>query len=414
MAGSRVVLTDRLIKSAKPKDKDYRLSDGKGLYLQVTKAGNKSFRLKFRINGKEKKLVIGLYPDVTLQEARIKRDKARALIIKGIDPAAQKQALKAQALIDQSNSFSALADEWMKVKMGDKTPGYQMKLKSSIQRDLIPALGQLPISDITAPMLLQVLRKIEARGVIETANRTKQVAGQIFRYAVATGRAERDPTPDLKGALQTHKVKHFAAITDPEAFGRLLVAVDSFDGTMIVKSALKLAPLFFCRPGELRHIKWENINPAQKRIEIIAEKTHQQHIIPISRQAQTILDDLRCLTGRSEYVFPSARGASRCMSDNALRSALRTLGYDNDTMTPHGFRASARTLLDEVLGFRIEWIEQQLAHAVKDANGRAYNRTKHLKQRADMMQKWADYLDQLKESALSNNVVTGDFRRSIS
>jgi len=405
-------LTDRQIKAAKPEEKDYRLSDEKGLYLQVTKAGTKSFRLKFRISGKEKKLVIGQYPEVSLQVARQKRDEARKLLAEGIDPAVRKQATKAANLLAVDNSFEAVALEWLDVKMSDKTENYQRKVSSSVRRDLLPALGGLPINEITAPMLLKVLRKIESRGVLETAQRTKQTAGQIFRYAVATGRADRDPTPDLKGALKTPDTKHFAAITDPKEVGRLLVAIENYDGTPTVKAALQLSPLFFCRPGELRHMKWSEVNYEDRRIEIIAEKTHQQHIIPISNQALQILQDLEPITGRSEYVFPSARGRSRCMSENAVRVALRSMGYENGTMTSHGFRAMARTLLDEVLGFRVEWIEQQLAHAVKDVHGRAYNRTKHLKQRAEMMQRWADYLDQLRAEALHGNVIAANFRKA--
>jgi integrase len=406
-----MALSDRSIRLAKPREKSYKVPDEKGMYLEVYSSGGKSFRLKYRIHGKEKKMTLGKYPETSLQEARQKRDEAKSLIANGVDPMAQRKVMKLQNEQDQANSFSAIADEWLKVKMGHTTPNYQQKLRSSIERDLMPALGFRPINSITAPDLLQVLRRIEARGVYETANRTKQTAGQIFRYAVATGRAERDPTPDLKGALQAPQIKHFAAITDPKEFGRLLVAIDGFNGTLVVKSALRLAPLLFCRPGELRQLRWADINEEQDRIEIVAEKTHQDHFIPLSRQARSILEDIRPLTGRGEFVFPSARGRSRCMSDNALRVALRTMGYDNETMTPHGFRASARTLLDEVLGFRVEWIEQQLAHAVKDANGRAYNRTKHLKQRAEMMQKWADYLDSLKAEVLNGNVITANFRK---
>lgn len=255
------------------------------------------------------------------------------------------------------------------------------------------------------------LRKIESRGAINTAHKTKQIAGQVFRYAIATGRAERDPSPDLKGALKPTSTKHFSAITTPKEAGKLMVSIERFEGTPVVRAALQLMALFFCRPGELRHLKWKNVNHDQKRIELVAEKTKQEHIIPLSKQAISILENLYYLTGNGEYVFPSARGRSRCMSENALRVALRSMGYDNDTMTAHGFRAMARTLLDEELDYRIEWIEQQLAHTVRDANGRAYNRTKHFSQRSEMMQKWADYLDQLKAQDLAGNVVTAQFGR---
>ncbi|MGY0565723.1 MAG: tyrosine-type recombinase/integrase [Paraglaciecola chathamensis] len=405
-------LTDRQIKAAKPRDKDYKLSDERGLYLQITKAGAKSFRFKYRIHGKEKKLTLGLYPDITLQKAREKRDEARKLLADGSDPGIQKQSIKATNKLNTENSFQAIALEWFNTKQADKSEGHQRRVKRNIESYLFPVIGHHPINDITAPIILDALRQIEQRGTVETAHRTKQIAGQIFRFAIATGRAERDPTPDLKGALQTPVKRHFSALTDPKDVGHLLVAIDSFTGTYTVKAALQLSALFFCRPGELRNMKWNDINYDEQRIEITAEKTHQQHIIPISKQASLILESLQPITGNGEYIFPSARGRSRCMSENAVRVALRSMGYENETMTPHGFRAMARTLLDEVLEFRVEWIEQQLAHAVKDANGRAYNRTKHLKQRTDMMQRWADYLDQLKAQALAGNVITGNFRKA--
>jgi integrase len=404
-----VPLTDRQIKAAKPKDKDHKLPDERGLYLLITKAGTKSFRFKYRFQGKEKKLVIGKYPDVSLSEAREKRDSARKLLNDGIDPSAHKQAAKATGIQCAENTFQAIALEWFGTHMKDKAETHRVRTMRMLTAGLFPDIGRTAISEITAPVLLLSLRKIERRGAVETAHRTKQVAGQVFRYAIATGRAERDPTPDLRGALQPTTTKHFAAITEPREVGRLLVAIDSFEGTMVVKAALQLSALFFCRPGELRHMRWSDINHDEHRIEITAEKTRTQHIIPISKQAKSILEQLEPLTGRGPYIFPSARGGSRCMSENAVRVALRTMGYDNETMTAHGFRAMARTLLDEVLGFRVEWIEQQLAHAVKDANGRAYNRTKHLKQRTEMMQQWADYLDTLKAEALSGNVITVDF-----
>lgn len=403
-------LTDRAIKAAKAREKDYKLSDEKGLFLLVTKTGSRLFKVKYRFNGKEKKLSLGAYPDINLKEAREKRDSARKLLANGVDPSAHKKATKAANRLCSENSFEVIAFEWFKTQLSDKTEGYQARVKRALEIHIFPNLGHLPITEITAPALLNTLRAIEDKGSIETAHRTKQLTGQIFRYAIATGRAERDPTPDLKGALRPAKPKHLAAITNPKDAGRLLVAIDEFQGTAVVKAALKLSALFFCRPGEIRHLKWSDINHDEQRIELVAEKTHQQHIIPICSQALAILKSLHPITGNGEYIFPSARGRSRCMSENAVRVALRTMGYENGTMTPHGFRAMARTLLDEELNFRIEWIEQQLAHAVRDANGRAYNRTKHLVQRAEMMQRWADYLDQLKAQAMSGNVITANFR----
>lgn len=404
-----MALTDREVKNAEPKAKVYRLSDGKGLYVEVTPKGQKYWRMKYRYLGKEKRLAIGVYPEVSLKNARLAQDDARKKLAAGIDPSAHKKAIKANQLISAENSFQVLAEEWLATKMTDRTPSYQDKVKRALEKNLYPKIGGLPITDITAPVLLSALREIEKRGVVDTAHRLKQTAGQIFRFAIATGRLERDPTPDLRGALQPKSTKHLASITDPKDVGRLMLAIDAFNGTPVVKAGLQLGALFFCRPGELRALKWSDINHEEQRIEIIAEKTATQHIIPLSRQALSILESLHQITGRSEYIFPSARGASRCMSDNALRVALRGMGYDNDTMTPHGFRAMARTLLDEVLGFRVEWIEQQLAHAVKDANGRAYNRTKHLAQRSDMMQRWADYLDELRVSVLRSEVSKAQF-----
>jgi integrase len=368
--------------------------------------------MKYRFQGKEKLLSFGVFPEITLKKAREKRDEARLLLADGIDPSAHKKANKASEKLRATNSFQSIALEWFETQQSDKTLGYQKRVLRALEHDLFPSIGDTPINEVTAPMLLGALRKVEDRGAIETAHRDKQIAGQVFRYAIATGRAERDPTPDLKGALKPAKTKHFSAITTPKEAGQLMAAIDLFQGTEVVRSALKLSALFFCRPGELRHLKWSDINHDELRIELVAEKTHQQHIIPLSEQAISILQDLHPITGKGEYIFPSARGRSRCMSENAIRVALRSMGYDNDTMTPHGFRAMARTLLDEALNYRVEWIEQQLAHAVKDANGRAYNRTKHLEQRTEMMQRWADYLDQLKAQALAGNVITANFRKT--
>lgn len=405
-------LTDRAIKAAKAREKDYKLSDEKGLFLLVTKTGSRLFKLKYRFHGKEKKLSLGAYPDTSLKEAREKRDSARKLLANGVDPSAHKKATQVAERLNSENSFEALALEWFETKQRDKTKGHQTRVKRALEIHIFPSLGHQPITDITAPILLNTLRAIEDKGLIETAHRTKQITGQIFRYAITTSRAEKDPTPDLKGALRPPQPKHLAALTAPKDVGQLLVAIDEFNGTRTVKAALKLSALFFCRPGELRHLKWSDINYDENRIELVAEKTHQQHIIPICKQAQKILEDLHPITGNGEYILPSARGRSRCMSENAVRVALRTMGYENGTMTPHGFRAMARTLLDEVLQYRVEWIEQQLAHAVKDANGRAYNRTKHIEQRREMMQRWADYLDELRQQALTGNVVPINFKRA--
>ncbi|OOV86204.1 tyrosine-type recombinase/integrase [Oceanospirillum linum] len=404
-------LTAKAISAAQPKEKDYKLSDEKGLYLLITKTNKRYWRLKYRFAGKEKVLAIGVYPEVSLKEARAARDKARQQLAEHIDPSMQKQIDQMIKHQESDNSFKRVALEWFETKMADKSEKHRKRTKSAIERDLFPYIGKRPISDIKAIELLTVLKKIiSERQAVETAHRVKQTAGQIFRYAIATGRTERDPTRDLDGSLPSPKEKHLAAITDPKDVGRLMVAIDEYNATPVVKAALRLSPLWFCRPGELRHMRWDQVNWEEKRIELQASKTHQEHIIPLSRQSLEILEELALHTRhRSEFLFPSARGASRPMSDNAVRTALRSMGYDNDTMTAHGFRAMARTLLDEVLGFRVEWIEQQLAHAVKDPNGRAYNRTKHLNQRFEMMQRWADYLDDLKAQALTGNVISASF-----
>ncbi len=399
-----MVLTDTKIKRAKPAEKDYKLSDGKGLYLLVKANGSKYWRMKYRLDGKEKLLSIGVYPDISLANARKHREIAREQVAQGIDPSQHKQATKAARKDASANSFEVIAREWLD-KRGNKSESADKRLVRLLERDLYPHIGKRPISDITPPELLKTLRRIEGRGAIETAHRAKQTAGMVFRYAVATGRADRDPSADLKGALKSPQKVHFPAITDPKEVGPLMTAIYAYQGTPTVTAALKLSPLVFCRPGELRHLEWSEVNFEEQRIELPASKMkiEEPHIIPLSRQALEILEELHALTGRGRYVFPSARGASRPLSENGVRTALRTIGYTNEQITPHGFRAMARTLLDEVLNFRIDWIEHQLAHAVRDANGRAYNRTKHLKERHRMMQVWADYLDDLREGV--NNVV---------
>jgi integrase len=409
--GECMALSDREIKSAKAKAKDYKLSDGKGLYLLVTKAGGKLFRLKYRFEGKEKKLSLGAYPSVSLKAARTICDDAKEKLAQGIDPSFYKQSEKEAKQESLANSFEVIALEWRSVMQKDKAETTQRRVSNILTQYIFPLIGKLPINEIPISSILATLKAIEKKGAIETTRRARQLISQIYRYAIATGRAERDPIPDLRGAFEPQHVKHHSAIIDPKGVGHLMVAIDNFEGTLVVKTALKFSALFFCRPGELRHLKWASINKAESRIEIISDKTKQQHIIPLSSQALLLLDELRPLTGRSEYILPSARGLSRPMSENAVRTALRTMGYDNDSMTPHGFRAMARTLLDEVLEYRIEWIEQQLAHSVRDANGRAYNRTKHLVQRTEMMQRWSDYLDEIKEQASAKNIIPVNFKQ---
>ena len=385
------------IKSAKCGDKPFKLYDGGGLYLLIHPKGGKYWRYDYRFVGKRKTLSIGVYPEISLAQARKLHLVAREKLRSGIDPSEVKKVEKLTKNLAGSDTFEAISREWFNQRMLDKSESYKVRTWRILEKDLFPAIGNRPISKITAPEILGVLRKIENR-TIDIAHRAKQTASLIFRYAVATGRAEGDPSRDLASALRSRNKQHHAAIIDPKEVGRLLVAIDAFEGTLVVKAALQLSALLFQRPGEIRHMEWQEINWDENRWEIPASKMKMKvdHIVPLPRQALVLLLELQRHTGRGKYVFPSARGASRPLSNNGVRTALRTLGYDKNTMTPHGFRAMARTILDEVLSFRVDWIEHQLAHAVRDATGRAYNRTAHLEGRRQMMQKWADYLDQIK------------------
>jgi integrase len=399
------------VQQAKGQAKPVKLPDGGGMYLLVNPNGTKYWRYNYRFAGKRKTLALGVYPDTSLADARKAHQKARETLAKDIDPGEAKRIERITRHLASAESFEAVASEWYQAKLQGKSDSYRDRTRRLLKNDLYPSLGTRPISQITSVELLMVLRKVEARGAVDMAHRAKQTAGQVFRYAVATGRAERDPSGDLRGALKSRVKKHYAAITDPVQVGKLLLAIDAFEGTPTVKAALQLSALLFQRPGEIRAMEWAEINWEEERWEIPGEKMkmREPHIVPLSSQAIDLLKDLHPLTGRSRYVFPSARGASRCMSDNAVRVALRTMGYDNDTMTAHGFRAMARTILDEVLNYRVDYIEHQLAHAVKDPNGRAYNRTAHLGERRIMMQGWADYLDNLKAQAKAGNVITAKF-----
>ena len=391
-------LTATAVKKTNPSTKPKKLSDGGGLYLLIQPNGSRYWRYDYRFAGKRKTLAIGVYPEMPLKEARERHLEAREILRQEIDPSELRKTRKLTKHITAANSFEAIGLEWFSTKVEDKSEGHKKRTERMLKKDLFPALGNRPVENITAPELLSALRKIETRGAIETARRAKQVAGKIFRYAIATGRAERDPSRDLEGVLKNPTKTHRAAITDPKEVGQLLVAIDAYHGSESVRAALKLSPLLFQRPGEIRSMEWLEINWEQNRWEIpaVKMKMRQSHIVPLSKQALTILLELHPHTNRSKYVFPSPKGASRCLSDNGVRTALRTLGYDNETMTPHGFRAMARTLLDEVLNYRVDWIEHQLAHAVRDPNGRAYNRTTHVEGRTEMMQAWADYLCKLK------------------
>jgi integrase len=396
-----VPLSDPKIKKAKPQQKPITLFDGGGLFLLVTPTGGKLWRFKYRFANKEKMLSLGSYPEISMTAARRKREEARSLVANGIDPGEVRKAQKAAGIAVTENGFEVVAREWHGKFYHRWTPGHAQKLMRRLEVDVFPWVGKRPIGEVKAPELLSVLRRVESRGTLDTAHRVKILAGQIFRYAIATGRAERDPSADLKGALPPKRQTHLAAVTEPKETAGLLRAIDDYQGSFIVKCALQLGALFFVRPGELRHAEWSEIDldAGVWAIPGVKMKMKQPHIVPLSRQAVEILNSLKPLTGSGRYVFPSHRSTLRAMSNNAILAALRRMGYTKDEMTGHGFRAMARTILDEILHVRVEYIEHQLAHTVRDPNGRAYNRTAHLEERKKMMQQWGDYLDGLKTGA---------------
>ena len=392
-------LSDTTVRNAKPGTKAAKLFDERGLFVLVTPAGGKWWRFRYRYDNKEKLLSLGVYPDVSLKDARERRDEARKLLADGIDPGENRKAQKAARLDRASNSFEVVAREWYGKYSPTWAEHHGDRIMRRFERDIFPWIGGRPISDVTAPELLAAVRRIESRGALETAHRALGNCGQVFRYAIATARAVRDPSGDLRGALPPTKGEHFAAVTEPKEVATLLRTLDGYQGTLTVACALRLAPLVFVRPGELRNAKWEEIDLDGAEWRYIVTKTNTQHIVPLAAQAVAILRELQALTGAGLFVFPSARTNGRPMSDNAILAAMRRLGIGKEEMSGHGFRAMARTILDEVLGVRPELIEHQLAHAVKDPNGRAYNRTAHLPERRKMMQQWADYLDELKAGA---------------
>ena len=391
-------LTDTSIRKAKPGDKAAKLADGGGLYLLLKPDGARWWRWDYRrpVTGKRNTLSLGTYPDTGLADAREKRDAARKLLAAGVDPGEHRKAEKAAGVERAANSFEVIAREWLDKR--DWVESYSSKVLAWMENDVFPWIGGRPIADLSAPEFLSVGRRIESRGAVESAHRILQNCGQVMRYAIATGRAERNPVADLKGALPPSAERHHPAITEAKAVGALLRAMDGYSGGLVAKSALRLAPLVFVRPGELRHAEWAEIDldNAEWNIPAAKMKMRLPHLVPLSEQAVAILRELHPLTGRGQYVFPGGRSPRRPMSNNAINAALRRMGFDKDTMTGHGFRAMARTVLDETLGYRPDYIEHQLAHAVRDPNGRAYNRTAHLAERRKMMQGWADYLDSLR------------------
>ena len=410
-------LTDTAIRKAMPGPKTRKLSDGKGLYLELSPAGGRWWRLKYRIAGVEKRISLGTYPETSLKAAREKMEEARALVAQGIDPSQARKAAKQEAAhqdeqaqreaqgLPLHGSFESVAREWFDTRKEEWAPTYAKKIFRRLEVDVFPWLGRLPVPNITPPMVLDMLRKAENRGAIETAHRVLETCGQVFRFAVATGRIESNPARDLKDALRKPMVQHFAAITDPQRFGELLRAIDSYRGTPVVCAALRLMPLMLLRPGELRQAQWDELDlpaatwtvpAARMKREKVGKIYGKPHIVPLPRQAVAIFEALKPLTEHSPYVFRGERSAQRPMSDAAINAALRTLGFSADEVTGHGFRASARTMIVERLGIAESVVEAQLAHSVRDNLGRAYNRTEFMQERVRMMQQWADYLDTLR------------------
>lgn len=401
-------LTDVAVRTAKPAEKPQKLFDSGGLYIEIAPSGGKWWRFKYRFAGKEKRISLGTYPEVSLKEARERRDTSRKLLANGVDPSQNRKIQNAAKIKQSTDSFEHIAREWFSKRAPGWAQSHADKIIQRLTKDIFPWLGARSISEITAPELLTVLRRIEERGALDTAHRALQNCGQIFRYAVVTGRAERDPSGDLRGALPPARHENFPSLTDPSEVGELLRAIDAFKGTFVVRCALLLAPLVFLRPGELRKAEWTEFNldsnewvlPSERRKLPMSKKGKHEydHIIPLSTQAVAILKALHPLTAHEGFVFPG-RDPKKPMSEAAVNAALRRMGYDTKTeITGHGFRAMARTILHEELHFKPEVIEHQLAHKVPDALGTAYNRTKFLKERQIMMQAWANYLETLKAS----------------
>ncbi|TFH09440.1 MAG: DUF4102 domain-containing protein [Nitrosomonadales bacterium] len=390
-------LTDVAIRKAKPRAKPYKRADGGGLFLLVQPNGSKYWRLAYRFENKQKILAFGIYPDVSLILARERREAARKLLATGIDPSENRKATKKARLECSENSFEVVAREWLAFYMRNKVASHSEKVIRRFERFLFPWLGSKPIADITPPQVLEAVQRIEKLGSLETAHRTLQACGQVFKYAVQTGRAVRDVTTDLRGALPPATTQHMATLTEPKEVAELLRAIDGFKGTYTVQCALRIAPMLFVRPSELRMAKWKDIDLDTGEWRYVVSKTKTDHLVPLPKQAVSILRELHPFSGHGEYVFQGGRDPKKPMSAAAINAALSRIGYDTKTqITGHGFRAMARTILHERLDIDPHIIEHQLAHRVPDALGQAYNRTKFIEQREVMMQQWADYLDKLK------------------
>ncbi|WP_303795117.1 tyrosine-type recombinase/integrase [Sandarakinorhabdus limnophila] len=399
-----MALTDVAIKNARSHEKPYKMGDAGGLFLLVQPSGGKLWRLKYRVDGREKKLAIGPYPEISLAEARRRRDDARTLIVTGKDPSREKQRDKVRSRAQAESTFAALTKEYCakRKRDGDKAWAATTATRSEYLLSLLDSsIGRVAIAEIKPPDVLAAVRKIEDKGKLESARRTLQLASAVFRYAVATGRLASDPTRDLRGALTAPTVKHYAAITDPKRVGEMLRAIDGYVGLGLTKLALQLAPHVFVRPSELRCAEWGEIDldGALWTIPAAKMKMRKVHHVPLSRQAVAVLRDVKAVTGPAGFVFPGMRSRARPMSENTLNAALRRLGYTSEEMTSHGFRALASTLLNESGRWHPDAIERAQAHSDKDKVRAAYHRGQHWKERVEMAQWWSDYLDQLRKGA---------------
>lgn len=400
-------LTAAGAKAAKPKEKQYKIADGKGLYVLVKPNGKKYWRMKYQFGGKEKSLAFGVYPEITLAEARDRRDDSRRLIRQDVDPMAERKEKK-RVQVASANTFEKVANEWFDIHMANKSESHKDRTRRILDKDLIPRLGNSPIDQIEPPELLAALRRVETRGAVATAHKALQSSNQIFKYSKAAGLIKYNPASDMVGALTPMDIKHCASITEPEKVGPLMLAIDRYPASLTVAAALKFSALVPSRPGEIRTMQWADIDLNENvwMAEEVEGKSKNRYIVPLSRQALAILKDQRRISGDGKYVFPSIRTADRPMSENTITAALRATGYTKEQMTAHGFRAMFRTIGDEILGYPADWLEHQFGHAVRDANGRAYNRTRNIDQRREMMQSWADYLDHLKTQAAKRKEIT--------
>lgn len=392
-------LSDTEVRKAKPRDKDYKVSDGGGMYLLITSTGGKLWRLKYRFGGTEKLLALGKYPEITLADARQRRDDARKLLANGTDPSDVKKMQKATE-DQQATTFKTVALEWHEAKKSDWSDTHADRLLKRLDQDIFPFIGSKPITEIRTPELVDVLQRVAIRS-LETAQRLKIAVSMVCQYATLKGLIDSNPAASLRGVLPTVKHKHMSAPTEPKAVAELMRAIDGFNGSFVVKCALQLAPLLFVRPGELRAMEWAELDLDNRQWNIPGHKMKMKlpHLVPLAKQAVDILKQIHPLTGTGRYVFPCRRSDLNCMSENTVNASLRRLGFEKDEITGHGFRAMARTMLHEILEFTPDAIEAQLAHIVPDRLGRAYNRTQFLDERKKMMQQWADYLDGLKAGA---------------